>query len=147
MASLNGTQSGWLDVASYHYPNSSDVTVWLAGYLAPSVSSDYLFSVATNGYAKFYVSTDSTSANKVKDDFFRFFQMIYEFSFIKQLVASYDPSQNVYVSLSRTLQGGKMYYLQVVVSNYFKYIPYLKPVLQLTYFCFYFVLNIRELLL
>jgi hypothetical protein len=58
-------QSSWLDIASYQYPNSTDVTVWLTGFLAPSSTSEYLFSLTTNGNAKLFLSTDGTSANKV----------------------------------------------------------------------------------
>ena len=60
-------QVNWLDSASYQYTGKSNVTIWLTGYLAPSVSSDYLFSITTNGFAQFYLSTDSTSSQKVKD--------------------------------------------------------------------------------
>jgi hypothetical protein len=42
-----------------------DVTVWFNSFLTIGRSSEYLFSVKTNGAAKFYVSTDATSANKV----------------------------------------------------------------------------------
>ncbi len=55
----------WIDSASYQYKGNSNVTVWLTGYLAPSVTSDYLFSVTTNGFAQFYLSFDSTSSQKV----------------------------------------------------------------------------------
>ena len=64
----SNAQLSWLDVASYQYPNSSDATVWLTGYLAPSVSSDYLLLLTTNAYAKLYLSTDSNSANKVYEN-------------------------------------------------------------------------------
>ena len=62
MPSVNA-QSLWLDAASDN--NTVDVTIWFNGFLTIAKSSDYLFSVKTNGGAKLYVSTDSTSANKV----------------------------------------------------------------------------------
>ena len=58
-------QMTWLDIASYNYQNSTTATVWLTGYLAPAISSEYLFSLDTNAEAIFYLSTDNTSANKV----------------------------------------------------------------------------------
>ena len=58
-------QSSWLDVATYQYPNSTDVTVWITGYLPSSSTSQYFFSLKTNVHAKFFISTDATPANKV----------------------------------------------------------------------------------
>ena len=58
-------QTIWVDAASYQYTSSQYATIWLTGYLAPSTSSDYLFSIDSNSPTKFYLSTDSTSANKV----------------------------------------------------------------------------------
>lgn len=42
-----------------------DSTVWFRGYFKPKISSNYLFSINTNGSAILFVSTDSSSANKV----------------------------------------------------------------------------------
>ena len=56
----------WLESASYQSA-SSPITIWMTGYLAPAVTSDYLFSLTLdgNGFGKFYLSDDSSSANKV----------------------------------------------------------------------------------
>jgi hypothetical protein len=60
----------WLDVASYQDNQTVDVTIWLNGFLAISKSSDYLFSIKTNGAAKLYLSSDESSVNKVNRQFF-----------------------------------------------------------------------------
>ena len=58
-------QTIWLDAASYQDNNIVDVTVWLKGFLIIAKTSDYLFSLKTNGDAKLYLSTDATKANRV----------------------------------------------------------------------------------
>ncbi len=74
-ASLSSTnpsinvESTWLDVASYRFTNQTNVTVWLTGYLAPSVSSEYLFSLSTNAFAQLYLSNDSSSTNRVNNGY------------------------------------------------------------------------------
>ena len=42
-----------------------DVTIWLKGFFSPKKDSFYEFSINTNGQAQLFISTDSTSANKV----------------------------------------------------------------------------------
>jgi len=58
-------QKSILNQASYTDIQQSDVTVWLKGFFNPKTSSNYEFSLVTNGEAQLYVSTDATSANKV----------------------------------------------------------------------------------
>jgi len=55
--------------ASYSTSQSTDVTVWLKGFLSPQKDSDYDFTIQTNGNALLYLSTDSNSANKVNLNF------------------------------------------------------------------------------
>ena len=52
--------------ATYTDTQSVDVTIWLKGYFSPQIDSSYEFDLNTNGdAAMIYLSTDSTSANKV----------------------------------------------------------------------------------
>jgi hypothetical protein len=52
--------------ATYTDTQSVDVTIWLKGYFSPQIDSSYEFVLNTNGdAAMIYLSTDSTSANKV----------------------------------------------------------------------------------
>ena len=55
-----------ISMASYFASSSGSRTVWLKGFLAPGKTSQYKLSLVTNGVAELYLSTDSTSANKVK---------------------------------------------------------------------------------
>ncbi len=55
----------YYDSALYKDSMYRDVTVWLIGYLAPETSSNYQFSLNTNGDAVLLLSNDSTSNNKV----------------------------------------------------------------------------------
>jgi len=55
----------WLDELKYIDTDTTDVTVWMQGFLVVAKDSDYLVSVTTNGAAVVYLSTDSTEANKV----------------------------------------------------------------------------------
>jgi hypothetical protein len=51
---------------TYNDTHSVDVTIWLEGYFSPQINSLYEFDLNTNGDAAIlYISTDSTSANKV----------------------------------------------------------------------------------
>lgn len=58
-------QTNVLSQASYTDTQLSNVTVWLKGFFNPKISSNYEFSLVTNGEAQLFVSTDATSANKV----------------------------------------------------------------------------------
>ena len=51
--------------AAYTTAQTSDVTVWLKGFLSPQKDSDYDFSLITNGRGLLFLSSDSTSANMV----------------------------------------------------------------------------------
>ena len=56
------------NLAAY-YPvgnQTGDLTVWLIGFLSPQRTSLYELSLVTNNSALLYLSTDATSANKVR---------------------------------------------------------------------------------
>ena len=53
-----------LNDARFVTNQTTDVTVWLKGYILVSKTSKYDFSVSTNGLAVLYLSTDASSANK-----------------------------------------------------------------------------------
>ena len=59
-----------INKASFKSNSSSQATVWLKGFLNPGKTSLYEFEVKTNGEAILYLSSDSTSANKVKNCIF-----------------------------------------------------------------------------
>ena len=59
----------YLNDAQFVYNQTTDVTVWLKGFILPSKTSSYEFSITTNGTASLFISTDSTSANKVGENF------------------------------------------------------------------------------
>ena len=46
-------------------PTAAGETIWLKGYINPKKESNYEISLATNGVAQLYVSTDASSTNKV----------------------------------------------------------------------------------
>lgn len=48
----------------FSYPSGSHKTVWLVGYLIPGKSSQYQFSLSSNGDAKLYLSSDANPNNK-----------------------------------------------------------------------------------
>ena len=51
--------------ARYIDNQTSDVTVWIRGFILPAKDSRYEFSITTNGPAVLYLSTDASSTNKV----------------------------------------------------------------------------------
>ena len=55
------------DQAAYYgvANQTGDLTVWLIGFLSPKTTSLYELSLVTNKSALLYLSTDSSSANKV----------------------------------------------------------------------------------
>ena len=53
-----------LDIAFFSDTGSSDITVWLKGYLYPRVNSTYEFTLVTNGNAALFISTDATRGNR-----------------------------------------------------------------------------------
>ena len=55
----------YIDQLSYKYAVSQSVTVWFRGFFTPGKDSNYQFELVTNGDALLFLSTDSTSANKV----------------------------------------------------------------------------------
>ena len=55
-----------LNMASYTASSSGARTVWFKGFLTPGKTSQYKLSLVSNGAAELYLSTDSTSTNKVK---------------------------------------------------------------------------------
>ncbi len=55
-----------INKASYSSSAASDKTVWLKGFLAPGKTSEYEFEIVSNGNGVLFISTDNTSANKVK---------------------------------------------------------------------------------
>lgn len=65
-------QVSTLNDASYVDTQNVDVTIWMKGYIKPAVSSNYEFSISTNGQAVLMISTDSTSAAKVFSTFLSF---------------------------------------------------------------------------
>ena len=62
----SNAQSSQINMASYTSSTSGAQTIWLKGFLAPGKKSSYKLSLVTNGAAELYLSTDSTSVNKVK---------------------------------------------------------------------------------
>lgn len=58
---INSTPE-WIDSANYE-SSYAPITVWMTGYFAPLISSEYQFSL--NVLGKLYLSNDSSSANKV----------------------------------------------------------------------------------
>jgi hypothetical protein len=58
-----------LDSASYTENGTSAQTIWMKGFFTPARSSSYSFNIQTNGQALLYLSSDATSANKVKRDY------------------------------------------------------------------------------
>ena len=62
--SANAQQS-YIDKASYTYAANQDVTVWFKGFISPGKSSNYIFSLVSNGDAILYLSTSNSSSNKV----------------------------------------------------------------------------------
>lgn len=61
--SANTTQ---LNKASYKDSQNINVTVWLKGFITPGKSSNYEFSIQTNGHAILFLSVNETSAVKVR---------------------------------------------------------------------------------
>ncbi|CAF1300760.1 unnamed protein product, partial [Adineta ricciae] len=55
----------WIDDASYTSTNSSDETVWIEGFIRPSKTATFTFSLSTNGNAVLFLSTDASPSNKV----------------------------------------------------------------------------------
>jgi hypothetical protein len=53
------SQKNWFDAASFKDTGNVSVTVWLTGFLTPARSSDYIFSLKTNGVAKLFLTTES----------------------------------------------------------------------------------------
>ena len=53
-----------IDKASLLDNGKTDQTIWMKGFLYPRKNSSYEFSVATNGLAKLFISTDATPSNK-----------------------------------------------------------------------------------
>jgi hypothetical protein len=45
--------------------NTSDVTVWMKGFIYPRVNSSYQFSYTTNADIRLYISTTAQPENKV----------------------------------------------------------------------------------
>lgn len=62
----NAATSNVTNRAAFISSQTGPVTVWLKGFLSPQKDSNYDFTLKTNGQAILYLSTDSTSANKVK---------------------------------------------------------------------------------
>ena len=62
--SLNAIKSV-INKAAYNTNETSDLTIWLEGYLNPKTSSIYKFNLSTNGVAQLYISNDTNSLNKV----------------------------------------------------------------------------------
>ena len=58
-------QSSTAKQISYNDTKTVDLTVWFKGFINPRVTSFYEFYIDTNASAALFVSTDSTSANKV----------------------------------------------------------------------------------
>lgn len=58
--------SGVVYKASLIEKGNSDQTIWMKGFLYPRKNSSYEFSIATNGFAKLFISTDDKPGNKVK---------------------------------------------------------------------------------
>lgn len=54
-----------LSEASYQNNQTTDITVWLKGFLNPQRNSSYEFSLQTNGNAKLFISPGKSSAGKV----------------------------------------------------------------------------------
>ena len=52
-----------INLASYQI--SDTYTVWLKGFLAPKKTSQYEFEIVSYGNSILYISSDSSSANKV----------------------------------------------------------------------------------
>jgi hypothetical protein len=59
------TNIEYIEQAFYQDLGSTDVTVWMQGFIVPSKTSDYELNVDTNGYAVLFISTDDTPINKV----------------------------------------------------------------------------------
>jgi hypothetical protein len=55
-----------INSASYKSNGIVNQTVWLKGFLAPARTSSYKLTIVTNGVAELYLSTDSTSSNKLR---------------------------------------------------------------------------------
>jgi hypothetical protein len=54
-----------LNEAKYQNNQTTDLTVWLRGYLNPQRTSVYEFNLDSNANAKLFISTDKSSLNKV----------------------------------------------------------------------------------
>lgn len=69
-SSLDGAQPSanavysQINDAQFSTNQTTDITVWLKGYIYISKTSKYDFSITTNGAAVLYLSTDASSANK-----------------------------------------------------------------------------------
>ena len=59
------SQTNILDSAYYNDTNTIDITIWFIGYFNPKKDSAYQFNLITNGDAQLFLSTDSSSTNKV----------------------------------------------------------------------------------
>lgn len=55
-----------IDRATFVDDGNSAQTIWMKGFLYPRKNSSYEFSIATNGLAKLFISTDASPANRVK---------------------------------------------------------------------------------
>ena len=56
--------SSILNQALYQDTGNSDVTVWLRGFFYPQTSSNYEFTIVTNGNAILMLSNNTSSTNK-----------------------------------------------------------------------------------
>ena len=55
-----------INMASYRTTQTGSYTMWLKGFLAPGKTSRYEFEVVSNGNAILFLSTDSSSTNRVR---------------------------------------------------------------------------------
>ena len=66
-----------INMISYQATRTGNYTIWLKGFLAPGKTSRYEFEVVSNGNAILFISTDSSSANKVNDSIIDIFQNVF----------------------------------------------------------------------
>jgi len=91
----------YMNMASFTDNQFRDVTIWLRGFLEPGKSSRYEFTLNTNGDAILYLSTDSTSSNKI-------------------IISSNQVSGNSNIKGTRYLEKDKLYIYEFCISGFKK---------------------------
>lgn len=90
-AAIPSSSANYSEINMASYQIAGTYTIWLKGFLAPKKTSQYEFEIVSTGNSVLYISSDSSSANKVIIKYFKIKQvcniLIY-IPLIQKLVAS-----------------------------------------------------------